>query len=233
MPNFVGTITPPRKRTGQKAKTTTTRSRLATISQDEEFAAMNRGRLVAWQSDVPEEEDALTGKDGADPGITEGQHPDRVNMWLQTTNGWQMRVVPVTHIDDNLRNGWRSYCPDCGSRDHGGEPNDCPARTAIMYTVCPVCITPTRIYDNYQISAVSEIEKYFDDPNFVQIDALMLSTPQKRVEAGLVLHMWTRHPQETRSMGIAPMPSPDLTVLETALQTGPNSNPIIGGNAEL
>lgn len=222
------------KRRGRPARIDIQASDLATLSRDMEFEAMHAGRPAVSRSyPVDGEDDAATGKDGLPAGVVTAKTQDRIRMWVSTSNGWQMRIVPVTAITQNLQNGWKSYCPDCGTNTHDGGPNDCPARESVMYTVCPVCIIPTQIYDNYQISAVSEIEKFYDDPNFVHIDAFTASTPQKRVEAGLILHMWSRHPQETRSMGIAPLPEPSLTVLESMLQTGPNSSPIMGGNAEL
>ncbi len=218
---------------------------LATLSRDNAmpdeddmfFEAQYEGRTRRWEEPVDDDgtlERAGVTRDargGAVGAIAVGTHPDRIPMWKPTPNGYSMREVPVTAIKQNLNNGWKSHCPDCGRRDHAGGPNDCPARKSVMYSVCPICPGQHKVYDNYQLSAVSDFENLEKDPAFVQFDAFKNSTPQARVEAALTLHMWARHPQETRAMGIAPLPEPSLTVLETMLATGPQSNPIMGGAA--
>ncbi len=199
------------------------------------FEAQYEGRTRRYEDTVEDdgtlERAGLTrdARGGALGAIVTGTHPDEVRMWKPTPNGYSMRVVKVTSIKQNLNNGWKSRCPDCGGNDHGGGPNDCPGRAKLMFTVCPICVDRMEVYDNYQLSAVSDFEELEKDPAFVQFDAFKASTPQARVEAAITLHMWAKHPQETRAMGIAPLAEPSLTVLETMLATGPNSSPIIGG----
>ncbi len=200
------------------------------------FEAQYEGRTRRWEDAVDDdgtlEKAGLSkaGGTGAPLGaIVTGTHPDEVRMWKPTPNGYSMRVIKVTSIKQNLQNGWKSRCPDCGRNDHGGGPNDCPARPKVKYSICPICEEPHPVYDNYQISSTADFLDLEKDPAFVQFDAFKNSTPEARVEAGMTVHMWAKHPQETRAMGIAPLAEPSLTVLETMLATGPQSNPLMGG----
>ncbi len=224
-----------RRPRGQAASVTQGRSALLdnapknyqSISEDEEFAVMNRDRMVEHHGlPVDGEGDGVTNANYGNGGGVTHKTAGLVMMWKPTDNGWMAVEVTSTSIEQVLRAGWKSYCPDCNGR-HGAGPNDCPGRQPVAYRICPIC--PAVIWDNYQVGTRLPTDEQSGDPNMIVDEAYTNSTPATRTKAALDLHLWTRHPQETRAMGIPPLPEPSTTVMESALTGAPGVGHVAGG----
>lgn len=173
------------------------------ITDEQEFIvrANQRPRNIVVEP-IPGEEEGMTSvraPNGQLGGVIQpkGGTNDTVTMYKPTPSGWMPRRVTVGSIGMNLANGFAIHCPQCGG-DHGTDPNECPGRDPMAVRVCPVC--GKRIYDN-RVSL--EIDRQEDDPNVIQDDAYAASTPAIRTKAALDWHIWNRHPQEAREMGLA------------------------------
>ena len=158
-------------------------------------------------------------RDGATEGgmVTrlKGGVNDTVTMYKETPSGWMPRRVAAGSIAMNLANGYKIRCPQCDGQ-HGGDPNECSGRDPIAVRICPVC--GKRIYDN---RVVKDVDLEVDDPNVIQDDAYKGSTPAIRTKAALDWHIWNRHPQEAREMGLASLPeAPRLAVPEVLQGSG-------------
>lgn len=187
------------------------------VHHDIEFmlAAANRERRPET-APLPGESEGLT--EGGSVTQIKGGLKDTVTMYKPTPNGWMPRRVPIGSIAMNLAQGWRTTCGDCGGL-HGADPNECPDRAATALRLCPVC--GKRIYDN---RVTTGVDPHLSDANVIQDDAYRASTPASRTKAALDWHIWNRHPQEAREMGLAALPeAPRLSVPE-ALQ-GPAMPP--------
>ncbi len=172
------------------------------ISPDQEFAARHAADPMR-ESRTPVEDEHQGMTSG---GTVTHVRPGTVTMYKPTPNGYSPRQVPANRIGVNLMEGWRSVCPQCNGH-HGSDPNACAGREPIAYRICPVCPPnangePHKVYDN-RVSGFSEEAVDHDDPNFIQDDAYAASTPAIRTKAALDWHIWNRHPQEAREMGLA------------------------------
>lgn len=191
---------------GQKAKT-----EIISISDEQEFA-INAAQRAARPVTEPIE--------GESDGVTENGHVtrlrggvnDTVTMYKPTPAGWMPRRVTAGSIAMNLANGYKIRCPQCNGQ-HGADPNECPGHDPVAVRVCPVCAK--RIYDN---RVTMDVDRQEDDPNVIQDDAYAASTPAVRTKAALDWHIWNRHPQEAREMGLAPLPEAPQLSVPTALQ---------------
>lgn len=158
--------------------------------------------------------------EGEADGVTEGGNVtrlrgglnDTVTMYKPTPGGWMPRRVTAGSISMNLANGYKIRCPQCNGH-HGTDPNECPGRDPIAVRVCPVCAK--RIYDN---RVTMDVDPQEDDPNVIHDDAYRASTPAIRTKAALDWHIWNRHPQEAREMGLAPLPEAPQYKVPDALQ---------------
>lgn len=158
--------------------------------------------------------------EGENNGVTEGGIVtrlkgglnDTVTMYKPTPNGYMPRRVTTGSISMNLANGFTIRCPQCNGH-HGGDPNECAGRDPIAVRICPVC--SKRIYDNRVQQAV---DMRADDPNVIQDEAYAASTPAVRTKAALDWHIWNRHPQEAREMGLAALAKAPEEVVPDALK---------------
>lgn len=169
----------------------------AVITTDQEFAAVHANSRVRSTTPVEGEKAGLT-----EAGVVTHTRPDTVTMYKPTPQGkkiiYTARQVPVTSIQVNLLNGWRAHCPHCGG-DHGAELNACPALEPVKYRICPICgkeVGDTRVSTGYVESEED------DNPNVIRDDAYASTTPEMRTKAALDLHIWRRHEQEAREMGL-------------------------------
>lgn len=212
------------KRSGRRAKTE------IYVSEDQQFLAEQMARpRQARQSSIEGEAEGLSSG-----GVVTHTPTNTVTMYKPTPQGFMPRTVPVTSIPINLAAGWKRVCPDCAGH-HGSNPNECPGREGVAYRICPVCPTdpePHRVYDN-RIYAYDPANVDTSDPNFIQDEAYAATTPAQRTKAALDWHIWNRHPQEAREMGLPPISQPPLQKVPELLQ-GPERGiaPMIETGAE-
>ena len=147
-----------------------------------------------------------------------------VTMYKPTPQGYVARHgVPASSIAVNLRNGWRSFCPHCGGQ-HGSAPNECPGKDQVAYRTCPVCPGAHKVFDN-RVNYADPEAVDTDDPNLIQDAAYAATTPAIRTKAALDLHMWARHPQEAREMGLPPLPESAFAPAQPG--AGPQTSPMV------
>ena len=177
-----------------------------TITDDEVFQAENEDR-----ERITKERVGINGNAADESATLLHRRPDTIAMWKPSARGFVRRVVSVTAIGPNLRNGWRSKCPHCNG-DHGGGPNDCLAREPVAYRICPVC--QKLLYDNLGGSDVEAEDD--DDPNLIKDDMYTASTPAQRTRLQLELHLWIRHPRTAQVMNLPPLPEAFREIAEGA-----------------
>lgn len=190
---------------GQRAKVET-----IPISDVQEFITRQATRKpMVENSPVPGESDGAT-FNGTVSQLKGGVNDTEI-MYKPTPNGYMPRRVTVGSVAMNIANGFKFRCPDCnGAHD---DPNDCAGRDPMARRICLVC--GKKIDDN---RVRMDVDMATDDPNVIQDDAYAASTPAIRTKAALDWHMWNRHPQESREMGLAPLTmAPEIKVPE-ALQ---------------
>ncbi len=181
---------------GQRARTD-----IVAISDEQEFAINAAQRQIRPVTEPIEgESDGVTER-GSVTRLRGGVN-DTVTMYKPTPSGWMPRRVTAGSIPMNLANGYKIRCPQCNGH-HGSDPNECTGREPMAVRLCPVC--GKRIYDNRVAQAV---DMQTDDPNVIQDEAYSASTPAIRTKAALDWHIWNRHPQEAREMGLAPLAEP-------------------------
>lgn len=178
------------------------------ISEEHEFAInASQRRMRPVTEPIEGESDGAT--EGGNVTRLRGGVNDTVTMYKPTPAGWMPRRVTAGSIDMNLANGYKIRCPECNGH-HGVDPNECSGRAPMAVRICPVCAK--RIYDN-RVSI--DVDFQTDDPNVIQDEAYSASTPAVRTKAALDWHIWNRHPQEAREMGLAALPeAPKLSVPE-------------------
>ncbi len=181
------------------------------VSDEQEFLVQAKARRPSpVTSPIEGENDGLT--EGGTVTRLRGGSSDTVTMYKPTPSGYMPRRVPVGSIAMNLANGYTIRCPQCNGH-HGADPNDCTGRDPMAVRICQIC--GKRIYDNRVHAAV---DPEIDDPNVIQDDAYSASTPAIRTKAALDWHMWNRHPQESREMGLASLPEAPRLEVPAALQ---------------
>lgn len=200
-------ISPFRGRKARSAKVEVTQN--APITEDMVFQAEHEGRRRRTVEDIPDAD--LQGANYAG-GTVEHTRPATVVMWKPTPLGFFPRVVSASAIGHNLRNGWRSACPDCHSQ-HSADPNTCPNREPIAVRVCPLVECRKRIYDNAVKSGATG-DDYADDPNVINDDAYEGSTPASRTKRLLDMHLWLKHPRWAQLHNVEPLPTALREIVE-------------------
>ena len=177
------------------------------ISDVQEFVMRQATRQqMAENTAIPGESDGFT--EGGTVTRLKGGVNDTEIMYKPTPNGYMPRRVTVGSVAMNIANGFKFRCPDCGGTHD--DPNDCTGRAPMARRICPVC--GSKIDDN---RVRQDVDLQTDDPNVIQDDAYAESTPAIRTKAALDWHMWNRHPQESREMGLAPLvAAPEIKVPE-------------------
>ena len=148
-------------------------------------------------------------EDGS-PVRTTHTRPGTKVMYKPTEHhGYVPKIVSGSAVRLLLVQGWYEYCPECNSEhldrngQHSADPNLCTARPPLAVRVCPVC--RKRIYDNVRFLELIE-EEAADDPNVIQDDEFLNTTPAERTAASLNLHLWVRHPRYAQMANIPPLP---------------------------
>ena len=175
------------------------------ISREEAFAAANR-------DSVRESTQTFNNPEGGEANITH-TGAERILMWKPVIDDRNIvrdfvtRAVPVSHIDLNLFNGWRSSCPACETNHEDSplppsDPNSCPAKDKVAVRFCPVPGCGKRILDNQ--GWVGERQGITVDGEEVisNDDMTSLTTPAERTEQLVKIHLWMRHPKQAQMMGI-------------------------------
>lgn len=150
------------------------------------------------------------------------RRPGTITMYKPTERGYFPRTVTKASAPQLLAEGWLPRCPDCGGT-HDAGVNVCPGKEDVQLRICPVC--SKKIPDNSPFVAAFDD----DDPNVIRDEAYESSTPASRTKAQLDLHLWTRHPQEARSMNIAPLPEMPQTVMQSVVGSDSLAGPVQGG----
>lgn len=169
-----------------------------TIGPTEEqlIIAQSQGKIDVSQEDIYE---LATRREAGqeDSGSITHQRPGMVQVYKPTPWGYSPRSIPVTNLPNVLSQGWKPKCPDCGG-SCTAEPNSCPGRDPMAYRICPVAGCRKKVYDFQH----TETEETSDDPNLIQDEAYIQSTPAARTKAGLDVHILARHPTEARAAGL-------------------------------
>ncbi len=166
-----------------------------------EFLALNQGRMVTDQQAVPDEASGLTGGASVQPGTIVHKRPAGVTMYKPDGRGGYTprNNIPASAIGMNLANGWFVHCPECGGDHDTMDPNECPAHEPIATAFCPIC--PKQIWDNRLPPTPVD---HSDNPNVVRLE-FNNSTPQTRLKATMDVHIWMKHPQQARILGLDPL----------------------------
>lgn len=180
------------------------------VSPATEFLLMNSGKTQISQNAIPDEGAGMTGANGVPGGVVTHTRPIGVTMYKPDgRGGWTPRLnIPASAIGQNIANGWRVHCPDCGGDHDTMDPNDCPAHEPMATTFCPVC--GKQIWDNRIPAKQVDHE---DDPNAIKLD-FVNSSPASRLRATMEVHMWTKHPQQARILGIEPLAQVGETAMD-------------------
>ena len=210
------------KLTTRPARAASVHTTSSNVNSDTVFLAENAGRR---RNQATQRDDLDGGHDTLGVTIIETNRPDTIYMWKpgrrrpDGTTEYTPRLISVVAIGENLRNGWKQHCPDCGL-DHidrngiiSSDPNLCPARPPVMLRLCPVC--GKRIYDNLTPDSYLS-EEDSEDPNVIKDESYTATTPEERTAAQLNLHMWLRHPQQAMMRGLPPLPTALREVVEGA-----------------
>lgn len=191
----------PRKRTGAQASAEIEDVTPVGVESAEVFIAQHEGRMVRSQ-------DSAAGEDGE--VVTTHTRPGTLIMYKPTEGqGYVPKTVSASAVRLLLRQGWREFCPDCKKRhvDKNGnestDPNLCSARDPVAVRVCRVCAK--RIYDNQGFRFDGLMAA--DDPNVIEDEAYVSTTPADRTRASLNVHYWLRHPRQAQMMNLPPLPT--------------------------
>ena len=99
-----------------------------------------------------------------------------------------------------MRSGFHARCPLCNTLHPSTDPNACPARKRVSYTLCPVCAQrglTKKIYD-----IVEEAEKVIDSGAMSVLPEAGTMDAATRLRGKLLQHMRAYHPEETIAMGL-------------------------------
>ena len=167
------------------------------VSAEQVFMAENLGRQATTRLALD------TSDTAADRAKTEGTVDDKVRMWKPTAAGYRVRSVPTGLIMLNLKNGWKTACPHCGT-DCGNDPNDCTAFPPAPVVYCPKAGCTHKINLRNLAVDISTGEAAAKDPNAVDL-GYGKSDEMALLRAAMDQHIITRHPQEARILiGIRP-----------------------------
>jgi hypothetical protein len=125
--------------------------------------------------------------------------------------GYTRRLVPSHVLSLLISEGWRAYCPSCGT-DCGGGPNDCPARDKVKFRRCQEC--GKKLYDMGSNPWHGDIEPEPDEDDEFEITTgtPIEDTPEARTLDALLTHYEAFHPAEMRRRGLTrPKPAVDQT----------------------
>ena len=175
-----------------------------TIGPTEEqlIIAQSQGKIDVSQEDIFDL--AVKRAQGQeDTGTIRHQRPGMVRVYKPTPWGYSPRDIPVTNLPNVLMQGWKPKCPDCGG-SCSAEPNSCPGREKVAYRMCPVAGCSKKVYDFQH----TETQEASDDPNLIQDEAYIQSTPAARTKAALDVHILSRHPTEARAAGLIDVRGP-------------------------
>lgn len=181
------------------------------ISEATEFMALNSGRREFVQTVIEGEGNGLTGTGGVPAGSVVHNRAVGVTMYKPDgRGGFTPRTnIPATAISMNLSNGWRVHCPDCGGDHASMDPNECPAHDPIKTAFCPIC--NKQMWDNRVFGAAPTDHE--DNPNVVSFE-FTNSTPESRLRGTMEVHIWLKHPQQARILGLEPLAQAAETAMD-------------------
>ena len=195
-------------------------------SAEEMLIAMSQGQIEITNEDIFAMQ--ARGTDGRVGPVAERakEHQQAVvthqtaakrRLYKPTPHGYTPREVPVSHLAQNVKNGWLAACPDCGRTDcqANGDPNDCTGRPPRLFRVCPIAscggvqgdgtFRRHRMYDPLPTGTVAGREAETASPFEIDDGAYDQSTPETRTLATFRAHMLAFHPQESPTYGVYPM----------------------------
>lgn len=139
----------------------------------------------------------------APPGVTE-INPGYMKLYKRVDYGWMPKRVSRGSVEACVESGaFRFECGDCGGHC-GSLPNDCPARTPIKFTRCPVRTCRKQMWDTAEnLEGLPEPD---DDPNEVRMPDLNQSTPESRLRVKLNRHLRFAHLSTAEELGVGADP---------------------------
>ena len=134
-------------------------------------------------------------KQGDDSAVVGRKGPAPVRVYKPTATGYRPVVVPSSNLGWVLSQGYLPECPDCGGLC---ERDACPSRAPVLYRVCPVPSCRKKITDTF--GSPDAVSPNTNDPNFIQDEVYLTSTPELRTKVALDAHMYAYHPAESGAL---------------------------------